>query len=264
MNFTAVTIFPEIFGCFVKCGIIGKAVTEGKISFKTVNIRDFAEGRHRITDDRPFGGGSGMVMKPQPLLKAVESVKKEGSVTILLSPQGQVFNQKIAETLSKQENLILICGRYEGIDERAVSYIDFELSIGDYVITGGETAAMAVTEAVVRLMPGVLGNIDSAESDSFSGRLLKHAQYTRPRDFNGMTVPEILLSGDHKKIEKWRIESSLKHTFLKRPDILENIKLSEQELEILEKWQKRLAQITGRLFMFPLFIILWSIERGML
>jgi tRNA (guanine37-N1)-methyltransferase len=249
MNFTALTIFPEMFDSFMKCGIIGKALSLGKIKFKAVDIRDFAEGGHLITDDRPFGGGSGMVMKPEPLVRAIKHVREKDSeaMAVLLSPQGMVLNQKIAAELARQKSLILICGRYEGVDERVCSqYIDFELSIGDYVINGGETAAMVVIEAVVRLLPGVLGNSDSAETDSFSDSLLKHAQYTRPSVFEGINVPETILSGDHKKIEQWRLESSLKRTFMKRPDLFENREFSEPETDILEKWQKEIVKIIRR------------------
>lgn len=249
MKFAALTIFPEIFDSFIKCGIIGKALSSGKIGFRAIDIREFAEGRHKVTDDRPFGGGSGMVMKPEPLLRAIKHVREKDSeaMTVLLSPQGTVLNQKIAANLAQHKSLIFVCGRYEGVDERVCSkYIDFELSIGDYVINGGETAAMVVIEAVVRLLPKILGNRDSAETDSLTGNLLKHAQYTRPSVFEGIEIPETIVSGDHKKIEQWRLESSLKRTFIKRPDLLENRKFSGPEIDVLEKWQKELTKIIGR------------------
>ena len=239
MNFTVLTIFPEMFKPFWAHGIIKRAIERNKISVSTINIRDFAEGRHKITDDRPYGGGCGMVMKPEPLACAIRSAQKKspGSITIQLTPQGRVFNQKIAQQFALYDGLILVCGRYEGIDERICqNFIDDEISIGDYVLTGGELASMVLIDAVTRLIPGVLGGVDSAEKDSFSDDLLEHAQYTRPRTFEGKDVPEILLSGHHKKIEEWKLETSLIRTFLKRKDLLKNRLLTEQEIEILKKW----------------------------
>jgi len=239
MNFIVLTIFPEMFKPFWAHGIIKRAIERNKISASTINIRDFAEGRHKITDDRPYGGGCGMVMKPEPLAGAIRLAQKKSpdSITIQLTPQGRVFNQKIAQKLALYDGLILVCGRYEGIDERIrLNLIDDEISIGDYVLTGGELAAMVLIDAVTRLIPGTLGGVDSAEKDSFSDDLLEHAQYTRPRTFEGEDVPEVLLSGNHKKIEEWKLETSLIRTFLKRKDLLKNRPLSEQEIEILKKW----------------------------
>ncbi|MFO7667411.1 MAG: tRNA (guanosine(37)-N1)-methyltransferase TrmD [Desulfobacterales bacterium] len=246
MKFVALTIFPEIFNSFWAYGIIGKAIAEKRIFASTVNIRDFAEGRHKVTDDRPFGGGCGMVMKPEPLAKAIRAAKEIAPVskTVLLSPQGRVFDQKRAGNFAESEGLILICGRYEGIDERiSNSFIDEEISIGDYVLTGGEIGAMVVIEAVTRLIPGVLGSSDSAMQDSFSGSLLDFGHYTRPRYFEGLKVPDVLLSGNHKDIENWRLESSLVRTFLKRPDLLESRTFSKQEIEILKKWRHDIEKI---------------------
>jgi len=217
MNFVVLTIFPEMFNPFWEHGIIRRAIDRNKIRVSAIDIRDFAEGKHRVTDDRPYGGGCGMV--------------------ILLTPQGRRFDSSVAHELSSSEGLIFICGRYEGVDERiCLDFIDDEISIGDYVLTGGELAAMVIIDAVTRLIPGILGGRESAEKDSFSGGILEYAQYTRPRSFEGHDVPEILLSGDHKKIENWRLETSLIRTFLKRPDLFENRALSKQEIEILKKW----------------------------
>ena len=192
-----------------------------------------------MTDDRPYGGGGGMVMKPEPLAAAIRAAMKKAPLSkkMLLTPQGRRFDSSVAEELSLSDGLILICGRYEGVDERIChDFIDDEISIGDYVLTGGELAAMVIIDAVTRLIPGILGGEESAEKDSFSGSILEYAQYTRPRSFEGHAVPEILLSGDHKKIENWRLEASLIRTFLKRPDLLEKRALSKQEIEILKKW----------------------------
>jgi len=239
MNFIVLTIFPEMFKPFWAHGIIKRAIERNKISASTINIRDFAEGRHKNTDDRPYGGGCGMVMKPEPLAEAIRLAKKKSpdSITIQLTPQGKTFNQKIAQELASHNGLVFVCGRYEGIDERIrLNLIDDEISIGDYVLTGGELAAMVVIDAVTRIIPGTLGGVDSAEKDSFSDDLLEHAQYTRPRTFEGEDVPEVLLSGNHKEIEKWKLETSLIRTFLKRKDLLKNRPLSKQEIEILKKW----------------------------
>jgi tRNA (guanine37-N1)-methyltransferase len=239
MNFIALTIFPEMFDPFWGHGIIRRAISRKKIGASAVDLRKFAEGKHRMTDDRPYGGGCGMVMKPEPLAAAIRAATEKAPLSkkILLSPQGRRFDSSVAHELSSLDGLILVCGRYEGVDERIyVDFIDDEISIGDYVLTGGELAAMVIIDAVTRLIPGVLGGEESAEKDSFSGSVLKYAQYTRPRRFEGHDVPEILLSGDHKNIEKWRLETSLVRTFLKRPDLLENRALSKQEIEILKKW----------------------------
>lgn len=239
MNFIVLTIFPEMFKPFWEHGIIKRAIDRNKISSSAINIRDFAEDRHCITDDRPYGGGCGMIMKPEPLAGAIRAATKQApsSKTILLTPQGQPFNQGVAHGLASYDGVILVCGRYEGVDERIChDLIDDEISIGDYVLTGGELAAMVIIDAVTRLIPGTLGGKDSAEKDSFSDGVLEHAHYTRPRTFEGTEVPEVLLSGNHKEIEKWRLETSLIRTFLKRRDLLENRPLSRQEIEILKKW----------------------------
>ena len=246
MNFNVLTIFPEMFAPFWEYGIVKKAIDQNLISVSTINIRDFAKGRHRVTDDRPYGGGSGMVFKPEPLANAIRAAKKNSPSlrTILLTPQGRSFTQETARELATEEGLILICGRYEGVDERIChDFVDDEISIGDYVLTGGELASMIIIDAVVRLIPGVLGNADSAENDSFSDSLLAHAQYTRPRTFEGEEVPEVLLSGNHQQIEEWRFEESIIRTFLKRQDLLKQRTLSEREIEILKKWCRDIEKI---------------------
>ena len=240
MNFVVLTIFPEMFQRFWDHGIVRRAIEQSVISASAVNIRDFAEGRHQETDDRPYGGGNGMVMKPEPLAAAIRWAANAApdAKTIYLSPQGRVFNQAIAAELSAQPGLILVCGRYEGIDERICQqFVDDEISIGDYVLTGGELPAMVLMEAVIRLIPGALGGEESAQKDSFSDSLLEHGHYTRPSDFEGDTVPDVLLSGNHAEIERWRLESSLIRTVLKRKDLLMRRQLTLAEVRILQQWR---------------------------
>ncbi|MGB9787347.1 MAG: tRNA (guanosine(37)-N1)-methyltransferase TrmD [Dictyoglomus turgidum] len=237
-----VTIFPEMFKGPFDVSILKKAQDKGLVEIKVYNLRDFTEDKHRTVDDYPYGGGSGMVMKPEPIFKAVRSLKKENSEVILLSPSGDLFNQKIAEELSKKNHLILICGRYEGVDERVKSIITREISIGDYVLTGGEIPAMVIVDAVVRLVPGVLGDPDSLREESFQWGILEYPQYTHPRDFEGMKVPDILLSGNHERIRRWRRKEALKKTFLKRPDLLEKTSLTQEDLELLEEIKKELRE----------------------
>ena len=246
MHFTVLTIFPEMFDPFWGHGIVRRAIENKKIFASAVNIRNYAEDQHQVTDDRPYGGGSGMVMKPEPLAAAIRDANNtlHAAKTVLLTPQGRVFNQQMARELASFEGLILVCGRYEGIDERIChDLIDYEISIGDYVITGGELAAMIIIDAVTRLIPGVLGGEEAAEKDSFSAGLLEHAHYTRPRKFEGREVPEILLSGHHQEIEKWRLESSMMRTLIKRPDLLQKKDLNRQEQEILKKWNLAIEKI---------------------
>jgi tRNA (guanine37-N1)-methyltransferase len=255
MQIRVLTLFPELFDGFWANGIIKRAIKGGSIAPRAVDIRSFTTDRHQVTDDRPYGGGAGMVMKPEPLAAAIRStrakvaanktlgasaeaqVKGGGSTTILMSPQGRVFNQGLARELANQEDLIFVCGRYEGVDERVIaSDIDLELSIGDFILTGGEVAAMVVIDAVTRLLPGVLGNADSSEVESFSTQRLENAHYTRPREFEGAAVPDVLLSGNHKEIESWREESALVRTLLKRPDLLKEESLNAAEKAILRRW----------------------------
>ncbi|NTV33049.1 MAG: tRNA (guanosine(37)-N1)-methyltransferase TrmD, partial [Deltaproteobacteria bacterium] len=220
MRFDVLTLFPELFSSFLKETILGRAVKAGLVDIRLVNIRSFARGRHLVTDDSPFGGGEGMVMKPGPVSRALDSIDrtKDRSLVLLLTPQGRTFDQPLAWDLSRMEQIILICGRYEGVDERIrTTCVDMELSIGDFVLSGGEMAAMVVIEAVSRLVPGVLGGEKSSQEDSFEEGLLEYPQYTRPRVFKNQEVPEILLSGDHEKIRVWRRTESLKRTLERRP-----------------------------------------------
>ncbi|MDY6905179.1 MAG: tRNA (guanosine(37)-N1)-methyltransferase TrmD [Thermodesulfobacteriota bacterium] len=249
MNFTVLTIFPELMDAFFDCGIVRRAVESRTISCRATDIRDFAEGRHRQVDDRPYGGGNGMVMKPESLAAAIDHAKAEQPMarTVLLSPQGRVFTQQEAERMAAAGGeLILICGRYEGVDERICeTRIDDEISIGDYVLTGGEVAAMIVIEATTRLIPGALGGEDSAQRDTFQDGLVEHAHYTRPPVFEEKAVPDVLLSGNHAAIDKWRLENALMRTLLKRPDLLENRLLKGEEQTILREWCRRIEAIIG-------------------
>lgn len=242
MRFDILSIFPEMFASLTNYGIIGRAVGGGQIKINLVNIRDFGEGPHLMTDDRPFGGGDGMVMKPEPIFRALESIPgvKGNRKVILLTPQGQLFNQAIARRLSKLKQIILVCGRYEGVDERVRSrYVDMEISIGDYILTGGELPAMIIIEAISRLVPGILGGARSNLEESFEDYLLEYPQYTRPRVFQGDGVPSVLLSGDHGGISLWRRAQSIKRTLERRPDLLENVHLSEMDRSILEELKQR-------------------------
>ncbi len=242
MKFDILTIFPELLTSPLNEAIIRRAREANQVQIEITNIRDFATDKHSMTDDRPFGGGEGMVMKPEPLTAALASVKKQygSSRVVLLSPQGRRYNQEVAQELSREEHLVLICGRYEGVDERFRSAsIDDEISIGDYILTGGELAAMVIIDSVTRLLPGVLGCADSAEKDTFSRQLLKHPQYTRPRVFEGEAIPEILLSGDHAKIDEYRFLESVRRTLDRRPDLLQKEfgSFSKMEAKLLRKHQ---------------------------
>ena len=247
MNFTVLTLFPELMESFFGHGMIGRALDRELISASCINIRDFAENRHNTVDDRPYGGGCGMVMKPEPLARALDhsARRNPGSRVVLMTPQGSPFNQQKAwEMASGDEGLIFVCGRYEGIDERIChSLVHEEISIGDYVMTGGELAAMVIIDAVTRLIPGVLGGTKSAEIDSFKNDRLEHAQYTRPPIFGKMKVPDVLLSGNHEKVAKWRQRSSLERTFLKRRDLFDTTPLSSEEKEIMKQWCRELEAL---------------------
>jgi tRNA (guanine37-N1)-methyltransferase len=241
MRFDVLTIFSEMFSALLREGILGRAVKREIVDIRLVNIRDFAKGAHKTTDDRPYGGGDGMVMKPGPIYRSLESVEriKGRSLVILLSPQGETFDQAMAWELSEWDQLILVCGRYEGVDERIRSTcVDREISIGDYVLSGGELGAMVIIDAVSRLIPGVLGGETSNLEDSFEGGLLEYPQFTRPRIFQENEVPPVLLSGDHEKIRVWRRTESLKKTLEKRPDLLEKAGLTPEDEEILAKLKK--------------------------
>jgi tRNA (guanine37-N1)-methyltransferase len=221
------TLFPRMVATPLEESILGKARAKGLLRVQVTDIRDFAEGKHRVTDDVPYGGGAGMVMKPEPLVAAIEAAKQREpqARVVLMSPQGRRFDQEKALELSRLPALVLVCGRYEGVDERVLRWVDEELSLGDFVLTGGELAALAVVDAVARLLPGVLGNELSAQSESFAGEgLLEGPQYTRPPEFRGLRVPEVLLSGDHAKIAGWRREQAMARTRERRPDLLDEQK----------------------------------------
>jgi tRNA (guanine37-N1)-methyltransferase len=230
MKFIVLTLFPGMAEAFFKHGMIFRGIEKRLITGDCINIRDFSTDRHHTVDDRPYGGGSGMIMKPEPLKAAILSAKKKApkAKVVLMTPQGRRFNQKYAEQLA-------------GVDERIYTqWVDEEISMGDYVLTGGELAAMAVIDSVTRLVPGVLGSCQSPLSDSFSHDRLEYAQYTRPEAFDGLSVPDILLSGNHEKIRLWRKMSSLKRTFLKRPDLLEAMDLDEEEKSMVRQWCREL------------------------
>lgn len=240
MKIDILTLFPEMFTGVLGTSILKKANEKDIVEYNIVNYREFADNKHQTVDDYPYGGGAGMVLKPQPIFDAVESLKQGESKPriILLCPQGKTFNQSKAEELSQEDHLIFICGHYEGYDERIREFaVTDEVSIGDFVLTGGELGAMVMVDSIVRLLPGVLGNEDSPVLDSFSTGLLEHPHYTRPADFNGMKVPDILLSGDHRKIEEWREKESLRRTFLRRPDLLEGYQLTEKQRKWIMEWE---------------------------
>lgn len=236
-SFYVLTLFPEMIDAALSHSIIGRAVNEGIINVEAVNIRDFSKDKHRHVDDYPYGGGAGMVMQPQPIYDAYKSIEeKAGKARVIyMSPQGKRFNQKIAEELSREESIILLCGHYEGVDERIIEEIvTDEISIGDFVLTGGELAAAAIIDAVSRLVPGVLNKEESHEIESFSDGLLEYPQYTRPPVFMGREVPEVLLSGHHANIDKWRREQSIIRTYQKRPDMLDEAVLTAKERKFLD------------------------------
>jgi tRNA (guanine37-N1)-methyltransferase len=221
MHVDIITIFPSMFDSVLNSSILKRAVKKGKLRVTVNNLRDYAEEKHNTTDDAPYGGGAGMVMKVEPIAKCLKSIeKKKKGFKILLTPAGKKFDQKMAIKLAKKKNLILVCGHYEGFDERVKDYIDEEVSIGDFVLTGGEVPALVIIDAVARLLPGVLGNKESAKNESFMADILDYPHYTRPADYKGKKVPEVLLSGNHKAIAKWRSEEALKLTKEKRPDLL--------------------------------------------
>jgi tRNA (guanine37-N1)-methyltransferase len=231
MQIHVITLFPEMFASPLGASIPKRAQEKNLVRLFLWNLRDFASGKHRVTDDTPYGGGQGMVMKPDPIVVAVEAISDSlaDPWRVLLSPQGQRLNQTIVARLADRENIVLVCGRYEGVDERARAFVDEELSIGDYVLSGGEIPAMVLIDAITRLGPGVLGNVASAADESFSEGLLEHPHYTRPEEFRGMRVPEILLSGDHAGIAAWRRREALRRTIERRPDLLARAVLTEED-----------------------------------
>ena len=246
MRFDVITIFPEIFRGVFEFGIIRRAVEAGLIEIRVHDLRDYAHDRHRTVDDRPFGGGAGMVMKPEPLFRSVEAVTAgaQEAKTVLLSPQGRLFNQLIAEEFAREDFMVLVCGRYEGVDERVVEHLSDEVSIGDYVLSGGEIPAMVVIDAVTRLIPGALGSEQSAARESFSDGLLDHPQYTRPPEYRGMKAPDVLQSGNHQEIERWRRRKAIEKTLRRRPDLIEGRVLSGDERREIEEVMKEIGNKT--------------------
>lgn len=238
MQFEVFTLLPEVFPPYLESSILQRARQRGLINVRVHNIRNYTHDKHHTTDDIPYGGGGGMVMKPEPVFEAVESIlgREADCPIILLTPQGRVFNQTIAQELSGHEKIALICGRYEGVDERIRKHlVTDEISIGDYVLTGGELPALILIDAISRLIPGVLGDPDGAMDDSHASGLLEYPHYTRPPEFRGESVPEVLLSGDHAKIAKWRREQSLLRTLERRPDLLEKAQLTDEDRKFLLK-----------------------------
>lgn len=233
------TLFPEMFQIF-NHSIMGRAIKNNIINVNTVNIRDFTESKHRKVDDYPYGGGAGMVMSAQPVVDAISHTKKinPGKV-IFLGPRGKTFNQEMAKELSKEKGLIFVCGHYEGIDERVYNHIDMEISLGDFVLTGGEMACIPIVDAICRLIPDVLGSSESFMDESFYDGLLEYPQYTRPEVFRGERVPEVLTSGHHENIRKWRKIQSLIITEERRPDLFKNYNLTEEDIKLLKKWKKK-------------------------
>lgn len=245
MKFYILTLLPGYFEGPFREGVLGKAVKRGDIRIEIVNIRDFADDPHRTVDDVPYGGGEGMVLKPEPIVKAIESIKdeKKNQRVIALTPAGKLLNQEMVKELSKFEEIIIICGRYEGIDERVLEHFcDEWISIGDYILTGGEAAAVVLVETVSRLIPGVVGNPACVEDESFSRGLLDYPQYTRPACFRNYRVPDVLLSGNHKEIRKWRMEKRIERTLKRRPEIIRKDLLTQEEIEILNKLKKEGGQ----------------------
>ncbi|HWV37847.1 MAG TPA: tRNA (guanosine(37)-N1)-methyltransferase TrmD [Vulgatibacter sp.] len=238
MIFEVLTLFPRLVEAPLRESILGKAIQRGLVEVRVRDIRDHAHDKHHVTDDTPYGGGAGMVMKPEPLVEAIEAAKEgmDGPCrVVLLDPVGRRFDQALARELHAAGRAVLVCGRYEGYDERVRSYVDEEISLGDFVLTGGELAALCVVDACARLVPGVLGNEESAGAESFEEGLLEYPQYTRPPEFRGAKVPEVLLSGDHAKIARWRRKQALLRTKERRPDLLAKLELSQEDRALLEE-----------------------------
>jgi tRNA (guanine37-N1)-methyltransferase len=237
MQIDVLTLFPEMFRDVFGSGVIGRAIEQGLVGISLHNFRDQAHDKHRTVDDYPYGGGAGMVLKPEPIFEAVEAVKGESDIpVVLLSPAGRLFTQRVAEEFARYRGMIIICGRYEGVDERVSQHLATdEVSIGDYILTGGEIAAMVIIDAVVRLLPGVLGSELSPMEDSHVAGLLEYPQYTRPPGYRGWPVPEVLLSGNHARIAGWRREQSIRRTFERRPELLAKVELSPKEKRLIEK-----------------------------
>ncbi len=239
MRIDLLTLFPGMMEGPLEESILGRAQARGIVDIRVHNLRDWAEGKHQVTDEPPFGGGGGMILKPEPLAAAIDDLRGVGGHVVLLDPAGRRFTQQVARELARRAHLVLVCGRYEGVDERVREHLaDEELSIGDYVLTGGELAALVVADAVTRLLPGALGDADAPEQDSFSRGLLEHPQYTRPEAFRDWAVPEVLRSGDHRKIARWRRLMAVWRTWQRRPDLIETADLSPEE----QKWADGFSQ----------------------
>jgi tRNA (guanine37-N1)-methyltransferase len=239
MRIDVLTLFPQMVEPVIAASMLGRARSRGLVDIRVVDLRDYATGRHRTADDYQFGGGGGMVLKPEPIFAAVEALRTEGARVVLMDPRGRTLTQAIAQALSRERHLILVAGRYEGVDERVGELLaDDRISIGDYVVTGGELPALVVTDAVTRLLPGVLGAEGAAERESFAGGLLEPPQYTRPEDFRGARVPEILLSGDHARVARWRREQALFLTWRRRPELLAEATLTEEERRLIQRFER--------------------------
>ncbi|MGM9572300.1 MAG: tRNA (guanosine(37)-N1)-methyltransferase TrmD [bacterium] len=243
MLIDVITIFPEMVAVPLQQSILKRAADKGLLEVRVHNLRDFTQDKHQTVDDYPYGGGAGMLMKPEPIFRAVNSLRQDKTKVILMCPQGEVFSQPKARALAHEEHLLFICGHYEGVDERVRDYlVDEEISIGDYVLTGGELPALVVIDSLSRMIPGVVKEIDSVIQDSFYNGLLDYPQYTRPAEFSGYKVPEVLLSGHHENIALWRRKEALRRTFLKRPDLLEQKELSQEEIRLCQEIKKELKK----------------------
>ena len=239
MKFDIITLFPELIQVYSNNGIIGRAIENNLFQLSYVYLRDFSEDKHKKVDDYPYGGGPGMLLKPEPVFRALDAIKKDNSYIIYLSPKGNLFNQRKAKELSEKEHIILIAGHYEGIDERIIDkYVDEEISMGDYVLTSGELPVLTLVDAVGRLLPGVLGSEESSIEESHSNNLLEYPQYTRPESYHGLDVPEILLSGHHKNIEEWRYFKAVETTLNRRPDMIKDEKIIEEYHKLRKKFNK--------------------------
>lgn len=249
MRIDVISLFPPMFEAVTGYGVTGRAVKNGLLALQVWNPRDYTEDRHRSVDDRPYGGGPGMVMMIEPLARAIDAARSEqmqDAKVIYLSPQGRRLDHAGVRELSQRQGMILLAGRYEGIDERLLeSEVDEEWSIGDYVLSGGELAAMVMIDAIARQLPGALGDEDSAQQDSFVDGLLDHEHYTRPEEYAGRRVPEVLLSGDHEKIRRWRLKQSLGRTWLRRPDLLERLPLDNEQKQLLEEFRREHFKVSG-------------------
>ncbi len=252
MTVDILTLFPEMFKATMTESILGRAQENGLLKVRVHNIRDFTHDKHNVVDDYPFGGGQGMVMKPEPVVEALEHVlslepdETGGNIRVVLtSPAGVQLTQDLVKDLAESEHMVIICGHYEGIDERVTNFVTDEISIGDYVLTGGELPAMVIVDSVARMIPGVLGDSESAVFDSFFSSILDYPHYTRPREWRGMSVPEVLVSGDHKKIDEYRRKEALRRTKLRRPDLLENLELTKRDLKLLDEIERDLNKVHG-------------------